>query len=217
MARGPRSPRRRLASGTSGASGAPESGLFTLSRGLRERKGWLPGPTTGLEPGQEPGPGGGLDGHRGASGGGKVQNRMWESSGSVGRRGAARLLPSEGLMMQGGRPSLALGLRWQDLGQAECCLHAGPWGYLSAPGVRSEAAGTVRPAHLRCSVSHLAQGKPGRPGPAPHPEGGKRCPGLLSIQPPQAARPTHLSPPWPELLLGLRRGNSLLPHPPLRH
>lgn len=45
------------------------------------------------------------------------------------------------------------------------------------------------------------------------------CPGFCSVQLPQAMetseRPTHLSPPWPELLLGLfRRGNSLLPHPP---
>lgn len=41
------------------------------------------------------------------------------------------------------------------------------------------------------------------------------CPPLH--QPPPATGPTHLSPPWPELLLGLGRGNSLLPHPPLRH
>lgn len=147
---------------TSGPSGAPESGLSALSRGLSERKGWLPGPTTGLEPGQEPGPGGGLDGHRGASGGGKVQNRRWESSCSVGRReeqpGCCRV---RGWRMQGGLPSLALGLRWQGLGQAGCCLHAGPQGYLSAPGVGSEAAGTVRLPTSAAPFHILHMGNPG--------------------------------------------------------
>lgn len=65
----------------------------------------------------------------------------------------------------------------------------------------------------------LHVGNPSVQVPALQPEGRKLCASwpLLCPVPTDCGnswRPTHLSPPWPKLLGLLRRGNSLLPHPP---